>query len=105
MKARYKYLLDHSINSALSAIEIYNKPDFRDREQVFSVLIVVAWESLLKAKVLKDGRNKLTALYVKEGHRYKRDRSGAHLTIGIEECLRRCSVPSIVKDNILQLVS
>ena len=98
-------MLEHSINSALSAIEIYNKPDFREREQVFCVLIVVAWESLLKAKILKDSRNKLVSLYIKDHHRYKRNRSGAHLTIGVEECLQRCSLPPIVKENILQLVT
>jgi hypothetical protein len=29
MKAIYKELLDNSISGALSAIEIYNKPDFK----------------------------------------------------------------------------
>lgn len=105
MKARYKHLLDHSVNASLSGIEIYNKPDFRDREQVFTVLIVVAWESLLKAKILKENQNKLTSLYVKDGRRYKRNRSGTHLTIGIEECLRRCQVSPIVRENIIQLVA
>lgn len=105
MKARYRHLLDHSVNSTLSAIEIYNKPDFCDREQVFTVLIVVAWESLLKAKILKENRNKLTSLYVKDGRRYKRNRSGGHLTIGIAECLRRCQVSPIVRENIIQLVA
>jgi hypothetical protein len=31
-------LLKNSIAAALSAIEIYNKPDFKYREQVFSIL-------------------------------------------------------------------
>ena len=54
MKSRSQKLVEHSINSALSAIEIYNKPDFKDREQIFCVLMVIAWEVLLKAKLVKD---------------------------------------------------
>ena len=39
-----------SISAAISAIEIYNKPDFSFREEAFSLLMVNAWELLLKAK-------------------------------------------------------
>jgi len=53
-KARYKNLLDKSIQSAISAIEIYNKPDFKYREESFSILIINAWELLFKAKILQD---------------------------------------------------
>ncbi|BAW80716.1 hypothetical protein TAO_1346 [Candidatus Nitrosoglobus terrae] len=34
----------------LSAIEIYNKPDFKYREEIFSIIAINAWELLLKAK-------------------------------------------------------
>lgn len=104
MKARYKFLYEHSLNTALSAIEIYNKPDFKDREEIFAILMVTSWESLLKAKILKDNGNKLTSLYVKDNGRYKRKRTGAHWTIGIEEALRRCDVPEIVRQNVRHLV-
>jgi hypothetical protein len=92
------------LNTALSAIEIYNKPDFKDREEVFAILMVTAWESLLKAKLLKDNGNKLTSLYVKDGSRYKKKRSGARWTIGIDEALSRCDVPEVVRRNLLHLV-
>ncbi len=49
-KARHTYLLDKSVQAAISAIEIYNKPDFKYREESFSILMVNAWELLLKAK-------------------------------------------------------
>jgi len=34
----------------LAAIELYNKPDFRYREEAFAVLSLNAWELLLKAE-------------------------------------------------------
>ena len=36
----YRSLLDKSIGSMLSAIEIYNKPAFHNREEVFAILAV-----------------------------------------------------------------
>lgn len=104
MKARCRILAGSSLATALSAIEIYNKPDFRHREQIFSVLMVIAWEALLKAKILKDANNRLTSLYVPDGRRYKRNRAGQHLTIGIHEAATRCALPPIVAQNIESLV-
>jgi len=108
MKPRHSYLLDHSINMTLSAIEVYNKPDFKDREQVFSILIVAAWESLLKAKILRDNKNRLSSLYIpsKKGakSRYKRNRTGHYLTIGIEAAMDACSLSAAVADNLLHLL-
>lgn len=46
----YRSLLDKSIGSMLSAIEIYNKPAFHNREEVFAILAVNSWELLLKAQ-------------------------------------------------------
>jgi hypothetical protein len=104
MKARCKHLCGTSLNCALSAIEIYNKPDFKHREQVFSVLMVNAWELLFKAKILSDSRNRLNAIHVKEGKRYKRNRTGHHLTLGIFEAMARCAVPPLVAENIERVV-
>jgi len=92
------------LRTALSAIEVYNKPDFKEREQVFAILLVCAWEALLKAKLLKDNRNRLPVLYVHQGKRYKRKRGGIPITIGIEEAIKRCDLPPIVADNIRHLV-
>lgn len=49
----YRSLLDKSIGSMLSAIEIYNKPNFQYREETFAILAVNAWELLLKAYYLR----------------------------------------------------
>ncbi|WP_235417413.1 DUF3644 domain-containing protein, partial [Leyella stercorea] len=43
----YESLIDKSIGSMLSAIEIYNKPDFKYREETFAILAINSWELLL----------------------------------------------------------
>jgi hypothetical protein len=58
--------LGRSIAAAIAAIEIYNKPDFEYRDESFALLMVNAWELLLKAKLLAERNNKVTALYVYE---------------------------------------
>ena len=64
MKTRSKELLDRAIAATVAAIEIYNKPDFKYREEAFSVLAINGWELLLKAKWLADHNNKICSLYV-----------------------------------------
>ena len=50
----------------IAAIEIYNKPDFKYREETFSILAVNSWELLFKAKWLQINNNKVNSLYVYE---------------------------------------
>lgn len=59
----YRSLLDKSICSMLSAIEIYNKPNFKYREESFAILAVNAWELLFKACILRDNKYKLNSIY------------------------------------------
>jgi hypothetical protein len=66
MKSRAQELVEKSIAAMISAIEIYNKPDFKYREETFSILAINAWELLLKAKWLKDHNNMIRSLYVTE---------------------------------------
>lgn len=73
MKSRSRLMLEKSISAMLSAIEIYNKPDFKYREETFSVLCINSWELLFKAKVLNLSSNKLQSIYVME---YKQLKSG-----------------------------
>lgn len=60
-------LADKSISAAISAIEIYNKPDFSFREEAFSLLMVNAWELLLKAKWLEVHEDDVSSLYIYDG--------------------------------------
>ncbi len=50
MKSRSKELVDRAIAATVSAIEIYNKPDFRYRAETFCILAINGWELLFKAK-------------------------------------------------------
>ncbi len=78
MKSRYNEILGKSIAAMIAAIEIYNKPDFKYREETFSILAVNSWELLFKAKWLQLNNNKVNSLYVyknikkKDGTRGKR---------------------------------
>ena len=83
----------------LSAIEIYNKPNFQYREETFAILAVNAWELLLKAIILKQNKYKLRSLYVLKPYVNKagvksttkkfieKNRSGNPKTISIIEAL------------------
>ncbi|MDR2082062.1 MAG: DUF3644 domain-containing protein [Candidatus Ancillula trichonymphae] len=93
-RSRLLILVGKSTDCIVSAIEMYNKPDFRYREEVFCILAINAWELLLKAKVLKDNNNKLANICKKEYQKnkngekgremkYKRTRSGNKLTVDI----------------------
>ena len=116
----YRSLLDKSIASMLSAIELYNKPNFQYREETFAILAVNAWELLLKAIILRQNRYKLRSLYVlkpcinKDGTKsttrkyVDKNRSGNPKTISIMETLsildNQKYLPTNLRDNIEALV-
>ncbi len=115
-RSRSYHLLEKSVQAALSAIEIYNKPDFKYREESFAILMVNAWEMLLKAKILKDNSNKLKSLYVEDKSKkrrdgkpfkrppYKRNRSGNCITIDIFGALKRVNAEQRLYETIETLV-
>lgn len=59
-------LVDKSVEASLAAIEIYNKPNFTYREEVFAILMLNAWELLLKARVMKEERGNPRSIEVWE---------------------------------------
>lgn len=98
-------LLESSIHAALSAIEVYNKPVFKYREQAFVVLIVNAWELLLKRKIALDAGDRVESLYVSlPDGTFKQNRSRNPLTIDILTCMSRLSIDNRVAQNIESLV-
>jgi hypothetical protein len=116
-KSKHTYLLEKSVQAVVSAIEIYNKPDFKYREESFSILMVNAWELLLKAKILKDNNNSLTTLYIIDKERslkrdgapkknpcYKLNRANNFLTIDIYSALKKLTLDSILRENIDLLI-
>ena len=112
-KSKFECLLDKSVHAALSAIEIYNKPDFKYREESFSILMVNAWELLLKSKILKDNNNEITCLYcemkpeIKNGSNsinFKKNRCGNYLTIDIYSALTKLNIDIHLKGNLEILI-
>ena len=114
-KSRFQFLLDKSIAAAISAIEIYNKPDFKYREETFSILMINAWELLLKAKILKDNKNILKSIQVpektknKQGKLLKRfypklNRAGNPMTIEIKGAIEKLNLPEPLKQNLYLLI-
>ena len=55
-RARHTYLVEKATQAAVSAIEVYNKPGFAYREETFAILMLNAWELLLKARILREIR-------------------------------------------------
>lgn len=80
-------LAGKSVQAAIAAIEIYNKPNFSYREEAFALLMSNAWELLLKAKWLVDHEEAIESLYEylddgKGGKAAKTNRAGNPLSRG-----------------------
>lgn len=120
MRSRSRLMLEKSIAAMLSAIEIYNKPDFKYREDTFAVLCINAWELLLKAQVLHLSSNKLNAIYkteyktLKSGKKstsstIKKNRSGNPMSINLFEAYKIITsefglkIDKVVYDNLIAL--
>jgi hypothetical protein len=96
--ALYSKFLSKAEAALTAAVEIYNKPAFRYREETFALLAINAWELLLKARILKDAGNDLRAIRVYEPRRTKsgkvsrklylrRNRAGSALTFSLGACV------------------
>jgi len=86
MKSRVSELVEKSVAAMVSAIEIYNKPDFKYREETFSILAINAWELLLKAKWLAENDNRMRSLYVMERRSRPNGKPYKHLKVKLTEC-------------------
>jgi len=104
MIAKYKLLLDNSVSAALSAIEIYNKPDFKYRNEIFVILIINSWELLLKAKIIKENKNKITSIYkYKSNGRIIRNRNKTPMTIDLLEAINKTQLNDTLRNNLTAL--
>src|SRR5687768_6293830 len=100
----------------LASIELFNKPDFRYREEAFTILALNAWELLLKAKLLYEKNNDPRCLYVFETRQTKKgnpskklflrkNRTGNAMTIGINKVITDLDssgvrIPPSVRQNL-----
>ena len=84
-------LAKKSIQAVLAAIEVYNKPTFSYREESFTLLMVNAWELLLKAKWVLDHGDDETSLHAfkKDNKTPKTNRSGNTLTHNVTYLSKR----------------
>lgn len=56
----YEKLIGRSLDAFTLALEVYNRPSMKNRVEAFTIMMVNAWELLLKAEVLKtDGYEKM----------------------------------------------
>jgi hypothetical protein len=108
-------LAQKSVQAAISAIEIYNKPNFSYREEAFALLMTNAWELLLKAKWTFDHQEATDCLYVlvddkKGGLTPKLNRSKNPLSMGLIHLAgklkddKNSGLERACHDNILALV-
>lgn len=112
-------LIEKATNALISSIEIYNKPDFKYREENFAILIINAWELLFKAKILEDNNNNKKELYIKDyplkkdgekSKRYifKKTRANNYLTKSIISCINilksKGEIDEIIESNILTIL-
>lgn len=108
-------LVAKSIQAAVAAIEIYNKPSFSYREESFSLLMTNAWELLLKAKWLAENGEVIESVYemVKGksgGQRPKENRSGNPISVGLTYLAsamvidKKFGLEKAAQENLLALI-
>ncbi len=56
-RGSYRKLLGNAKAAMIAAIEIYNKPAFRYRDECVVILLLNAWELILKAALSKNGKS------------------------------------------------
>jgi hypothetical protein len=99
-------LFNNSLAAALSAIEIYNKPDFKHREEIFSILIINAWELILKAKIVSDANESLESIYIYDNKgQVKRNRTKQPLTLDVTAALKTVGTDATIAENLEILIS
>ena len=60
---KYMLLVAKSRAACLSAVESYNRASSLYREETFAILMINAWELLLKARVTREHGSKASALH------------------------------------------
>jgi len=108
-KRKYEHLLEKAVLAAVAAVDSYNKVLFPYKQEVFAILMINAWELLLKAKWTYDHGNDIRTIFVKQKNgRYKRNRSGNKMTYDLTYLLNHMKnekmIPSNVYDNLMALM-
>ncbi len=108
-KYLHQIMLEKAISACISAIEIYNKPNFQHREETFSILMTNAWELLLKSKLVKDDGDNPESIHIFTKGQAVISPSGNPKTISLGAALNRLlangAIPKVVGDNIRLLMN
>lgn len=100
-RGSYRHLLKNSKAAMLAAIEIYNKPRFDYRDECFVILLLNAWELVLKALLSK---NKQSVFYPKKRKQPYRTLSLADALTAAEKYLPS-GIPALPVRRNLELLS
>lgn len=74
-RGSYRHLLRNAKSALLAAIEIYNKPQIKYRDECFVILLLNSWELLLKAIISKHGGSIF----------YRKRRNEAYKTLSLDD--------------------
>lgn len=78
-RGSYRKLLGNGKAALLASIEIYNKPRIEYRDECFVILLLNAWELILKAVLSKQGHSIF----------YPKRRNEAHRTFSLDDAFRK----------------
>ncbi len=115
--SRSRRLAEKAEKALISSIEAYNRPDSPYREETFAILVLNAWELLLKAKLIRQAKNNFHILHQYEPRKLhngkyskrpylKRNRSGNPYTLSLAQAISKLEqdyailIPQSVKANI-----
>jgi hypothetical protein len=99
--ASYRRLLGNAQSALVAAVEIYNKPAIEYRDEAFAILVVNAWELLLKAFLAK-GKGDIF---------YPKKRGEPYKTLSVADALNRALPllpanlsPQAIAENVRHIV-
>lgn len=100
-KPAHSIIVEKSRAACIAAVETYNRATSPYREETFAILMINAWELLLKARVLKENGGKRSSIYEYEPRKnkkglarrqvVKRTKSHAPYTISITRACSLCA--------------
>ncbi len=100
-RGSYRKLLGNAKAAAIAAIEIYNKPAFHYRDECVVILLLNAWELILKALLSKNGQS---IFYLKRRKEPYRTFSCQHAFVKAEPFLPK-TLPALPIRRNLELLS
>ncbi len=98
----YKSMTHKSKAALLAAVEIGNKVTVSYREETFVLLLLNAWEIMLKARIVQEHGDELACITKRAD--VDVDSNLSRRTISITKALGRLRVPSNVKTNLLGII-